>query len=66
MHTTHSKIKFSNYFFRMNIYKVTNWRRAGGKWGNHHNFLLEVELLVFTNIQVISTIVCLNWMIMGP
>ena len=28
-------------------------------WGNLPNFLLEVELLVFTNIQAISTLVCL-------
>ena len=36
-----------------------------GKWGNIPNHLLEVEIAVFTNIQAISTLVCLqlddNW-----
>ena len=30
---------------------------GGGKWGTLRNFFLEVEILVFTNIQAISTLV---------
>ena len=42
----------------MNIKKVIGW---GGqwKWGTLPNFLFEVELQVYTNIQSISTLVCL-------
>ena len=53
----------------MNIKNVTH---GGGveqeKWGNLPNFLLEVEILVFTNIQAISELVSLqlddNWFLM--
>ena len=42
----------------MNIKKVIHWGGLG-KCGNLHNFLFEVELQVYTNIQAISTLVCL-------
>ena len=40
---------FYKIFSGMDIKKVTHGG-AGGKWGNLPNFLLEVELLLFTNI----------------
>ena len=49
---------FNNMFCEMNIKKVITW---GGlmKWGNLPNLLFEVEFQVYTNIQAISTLVCL-------
>ena len=56
---------FFNFFSMMNIKKVMHGSFCRGKWGNLPNFLQEVELLVFNNIQGISTLVCLllddNW-----
>ena len=41
----------------MNIKKVTHEGWPRGKYGNLPNFLLEVELQVFSNIQAISTLI---------
>ena len=49
---------FHNIFSEMNIKKVVS-SPILKKWGDLPHFLLEVELLVFTNIQAISTLVCL-------
>ena len=46
----------------MKIGKVTRREgEAGRKWGDLPNFLMEVEFLVFTNIQAISTLVSLQF-----
>ena len=49
---------FNNIFSEMNIKKVIHWGGLG-KWRNLPNFLFEVEFQVYTNIQAISTLVCL-------
>ena len=49
---------FINIFCEMNIKKVIHWGGMG-KWGNLPNFLFEVEFQVYTNIQAISTLLCL-------
>ena len=49
----------------MNIKRVTPRKVAEGKWRNLKNFLFEVEILVFSNIQAISTPVCLEMDDMG-
>ena len=43
----------------MNIKKVIHLGGGLGKWENLPNFLFEVEFQVYTNIQAISTLVCL-------
>ena len=48
---------FCIFFLRI-LKKVTLW--GPGEMGNLHNCLLELILLVFTNIQAISTLVCLR------
>ena len=50
----------NNVYSRMNIKKVNAYGEGMGKWGNLPNFLLEVEILVFTNIQAISKLICLQ------
>ena len=46
---------FYTFFSEINIKKSPMGR---GKVGEPSKFLLEVELLVFTNIQAITTLVC--------
>ena len=49
----------NNIFCEMNIKKVIHRGRGLGKSANLPNFLFEVQYQVYTNIQAISTLVCL-------
>ena len=49
---------FLKFFSEMNIKKLHSLVFLGGSEETFH-FLLEVELLVFINIQAISTLQCL-------
>ena len=43
----------------MNVKKAIHWGGGMWKWWNLPNFLFEMEFQVYTNIQAISTLVCL-------
>ena len=50
----------TNYCKNNNFNHIKGKFNHMGECGNLQNFLLEVEILVFSNIQAISALVCLQ------